>query len=302
MADYSKKHMDWIAVFELFRILKFLMRLIAAFLNILRHCCITERWNSEEQLLIWRKNWTEINNRYLEKHNIKSRIDHRSHKERGIDEQPTIREGVTARMLEKKGYKSERCEINRQIRADNKLLRELKEAARKLAQAVIDTIPKLADTLETMRKNIAAMTYSILYSRKKQKRILRTIKSNNETIDKYTQTVQKLKAKNKEHAKALEEKKALPIYKIIQHKDLSRRITTLTEEREELRSEKNRLLNILNCEKSGDIKQAKKLLPIWNYPLKNCRSKSGNTVQNLKLPLRNLGRCKHSQTILMNRN
>ena len=88
--------------------------------------------------------------------------------------------------------------------------------------------------------------------------LLHTIKSNNKTIDKYTQTAQKLKAKNKEHAKALEEKKALPIYKIIQHKDLSRRITTLTEEREELRSEKNRLLNILNCEKSGDIKQAKK--------------------------------------------
>lgn len=250
---------------------------------------IAERWNSDEQLLIWRKSWAEINNRYLEKHNIQSRIDHRSHKERGLDEQPTVHEGVTARMLEKKGYKSERCEINRQIKADNRLLRRLKEAVRKLSQAIIDTIPKLADTLETMRKNIAAMTYSILYSRNRQKRILRTIKSNNETIDKYTHTVKKLKAKNKEHAKALEEKKALPIYKIIQHKDLSRRITTLTEEREELRSEKNRLLNILNCEKSGDIEQVKKTVADMELSVEKLQKQEQKYGAELKTALAEFG-------------
>lgn len=250
---------------------------------------IAERWNSEEQLLIWRKSWAEINNKYLEKHNIQSRIDHRSHKERGLDEQPTIHEGVTARMLEKKGYKSERCEINRQIKADNRLLRRLKEAVKKLSQAVIDTIPKLADTLETMRKNIAVMTYSILYSRNRQKRILRTIKSNNETIDKYTKTAKKLKAKNKEHAKALEEKKSLPIYKIIQHKDLSRRITTLTEEREELRSEKNRLLNILNCEKSGDIEQVKKSVADMELSVEKLQKQEQKYGAELKTALAEFG-------------
>ena len=64
---------------------------------------IAERWNSEEQLQIWRKNWADINNLYLERKNIDERIDHRSHKERGIDEQPTIHEGVTARIIEQKG-------------------------------------------------------------------------------------------------------------------------------------------------------------------------------------------------------
>ena len=63
---------------------------------------IAERWNSEE------------------------RIDHRSHADRGLTEQPTIHEGVAARALEKKGIVSDRCEINRQIKADNALLRELR--------------------------------------------------------------------------------------------------------------------------------------------------------------------------------
>ena len=97
---------------------------------------IAERWNSEEQLLIWRKNWADINNLYLERKNLDERIDHRSHKERGIDEQPTIHEGVTARMIEKKGFVSERCEINRQIKADNKFLREIKANIKNLLEAV----------------------------------------------------------------------------------------------------------------------------------------------------------------------
>ena len=58
------------------------------------------------------------------------RIDHRSHADRGLDEQPTIHEGVTARALEKHGIVSDRCELNWQIKADNALLRELKHRSR----------------------------------------------------------------------------------------------------------------------------------------------------------------------------
>ena len=58
---------------------------------------------------------------------------------RPLDEQPTIHEGVTARIIEQKGGTSERCEINRQIKADNKLLRELKKQYAKLVEAVKHT-------------------------------------------------------------------------------------------------------------------------------------------------------------------
>ena len=80
---------------------------------------IAERWNSEEQLVLWRAAWADVTNRHLETAGHEERIDHRSHADRGLTEQPTIHEGVVARALEKKGIVSDRCELNRQIKADN---------------------------------------------------------------------------------------------------------------------------------------------------------------------------------------
>lgn len=111
---------------------------------------IAERWNSEEQLVLWRKAWADMTNLCLERNGNEERIDHRSHAERGLTEQPTIHEGVVARALEKKGIISDRCEINRQIKADNALLRELKATVKVLMQAVKNTIPALAEAMEKL--------------------------------------------------------------------------------------------------------------------------------------------------------
>ena len=54
---------------------------------------ISERWNSEAQLETWRSTWAKAVNRCLERAGRSERVDHRSHAERGIDEQPTITEG-----------------------------------------------------------------------------------------------------------------------------------------------------------------------------------------------------------------
>ena len=50
--------------------------------------------------------------------------------------------------MEKKGIVSDRCELNRQIKADNALLRELKTTMKKLMQAVKVSIPALAEAIE----------------------------------------------------------------------------------------------------------------------------------------------------------
>lgn len=123
---------------------------------------IAERWNSDEQLLIWREKWADVTNKYLAQYLwIDARIDHRSHAARGLDEQPTIHEGVTARALEKKGIISDRCELNRQIKADNALLRELKSAVRKLMDAVKKTVPALAEAMEKLRENMIIFRYQL---------------------------------------------------------------------------------------------------------------------------------------------
>ena len=47
---------------------------------------ITARWNSEDQLVLWRAVWADTSNRYLEKAGQEERVDHCSHAERGLDE------------------------------------------------------------------------------------------------------------------------------------------------------------------------------------------------------------------------
>ena len=59
--------------------------------------------------------WARYVNSELAEGEFEERIDHRRHKDRGLIEQPTIHEGVIAIAMDRKGYISERCEINRQI-------------------------------------------------------------------------------------------------------------------------------------------------------------------------------------------
>lgn len=93
---------------------------------------ICAEWNSEEQIKIWRKAWEIVTNTALEKNNIDERVDCRSFKDRGITKQPTVHEGVAAHIIERRGIVSERRELNRQITADNKLIKELKMKIKEL--------------------------------------------------------------------------------------------------------------------------------------------------------------------------
>lgn len=68
---------------------------------------------------------------------------------------------MTARAREKKGIISNRCALNRQIKADNALLRELKSAVRKLMDAVKNTIPALAEAMEKLRENMIFFRFQL---------------------------------------------------------------------------------------------------------------------------------------------
>ena len=219
---------------------------------------ITERWNSDEQLVLWRSAWADTVNRVLERSGIEERIDHRSHAERGLDEQPTVHEGVEARAMERKGFVSDRCELNRQIKADNVLLRKLKAAVRKLMQAVKNTVPAMARALEELRANMIIFQYSINRARTGKRKFSDWLKSAKEIYADYTDTVKQLKERTKEKNALSAEKKATPALKILRHRELTQRIAALTEEIEELRSEKARLLESLSCKDDSEIGHFKK--------------------------------------------
>ena len=59
---------------------------------------------------------------------------------------------------------ADRCEINRQIRADNKMLQELKAKVAKLAEAVEKSIPIIAETLEVIRNHMIFTQYHLLHN------------------------------------------------------------------------------------------------------------------------------------------
>lgn len=78
----------------------------------------TTNWDSKEFLQRSRESWAEKINQELEKKSLPQRIDHRSLKEQGVDRVPTIHEGG-ARKLEKRGIKTDRGKINREIKTAN---------------------------------------------------------------------------------------------------------------------------------------------------------------------------------------
>ncbi len=206
---------------------------------------ISERWNSDEQLLLWREAWATVSNRYLELAGSAERIDHRSHAERGLEEQPTVHEGVTARAMEAKGFISDRCEMNRQIKADNKLLRVLKAQIKKLAEAVIQSIPVMAEAMEKLRKNMLIFAYQLTHIRRGKWQIGDILKVLRPDYEQYMELAGKIRDTKKERKALLEEKKQTPVVRVLRHRELAAKIAELTEQLEELQTEKNMLLKAL---------------------------------------------------------
>lgn len=219
---------------------------------------VAERWNSEEQLVLWRKAWADVVNLHLEKASRAERIDHRSHADRGLDEQPTVHEGVVARALEKKGIVSDRCELNRQIKADNALLWELKAQMKKLIQAVKTTLPALADAMETLRANMIVFRYQLRHISRGKYKLGQYLDSAKPTLAEYLAVVQKIKNAVKERKSLLAEKKEISFWNVPKSKELNEKIAKLTEDLEELKSEKAILLNQLDCADDASIATIKK--------------------------------------------
>lgn len=83
-------------------------------------------WNSHENAEKWRAAWADYANRALAANGRPERIDHRSYERQGIEQIPTIHMGPAAMQMEKRGIRTMKGDANRQIDADNKLLKEIK--------------------------------------------------------------------------------------------------------------------------------------------------------------------------------
>ncbi len=85
----------------------------------------TVDWNEQDKAEHWRRAWADITNKYLEENSIQEKVDHRSYQRQGIEQIPTIHLGVSATQMEKKGIATDRGNINREIKHQNMILREI---------------------------------------------------------------------------------------------------------------------------------------------------------------------------------
>ena len=223
-----------------------------------RQNSISERWNSEEQLAAWRAAWADVSNRYLERAGREERIDHRSNAARGIDEIPTIHEGVTAQALKRKGIISDRCEINRQIREQNKLIRAIRDEITKLKNTIMTSVPALAKALETARKGILLLRYSWLYHTGAAKTLDARIQEIQPSYERFLEVRRFLREKSRQKKALTAELKALSPTSFLRRGDIKRELAAVTEDMGELKSELSMLLadfGKTDAEGMKDVKQ-----------------------------------------------
>ena len=86
----------------------------------------TTDWNEPTKAEEWREAWAEHTNRALEQYGLSERIDHRSYARQGVEQISTVHMGVAATQMERRGIVTEKGSVNREIAAQNKLLKEIK--------------------------------------------------------------------------------------------------------------------------------------------------------------------------------
>ena len=92
----------------------------------------TTDWHEPETLVAWREAWCNLVNAKFEEKGLDCRIDHRSYVRQGIDLIPTVHEGPTVRQMEAKGIRTDKGELNRWIKATNRLMLDIKKKIKSL--------------------------------------------------------------------------------------------------------------------------------------------------------------------------
>ena len=145
-------------------------------------------WNEQAKAEEWRTAWADCVNAALGRGNHAERIDHRSYARQSIDQIPTVHLGVAAFQMEKRGIRTERGDLNREIEVTNQKLRQLKARISKLQKWLKEEQantepPTLADYIQGIlsRKAQAGKSgYSqSLYNLKDAAKMLNFLQTNN---------------------------------------------------------------------------------------------------------------------------
>lgn len=106
----------------------------------------TTDWGRPETLEAWREAWAALCNAKFEEKGLTCRIDHRSYERQGVEQIPTVHEGVAVRQMKAKGIVTDKGEHNRWIRSASAMLRTLRDSIKSLAAWLTSTRVKLENT------------------------------------------------------------------------------------------------------------------------------------------------------------
>ncbi|MSR94560.1 MobA/MobL family protein [Clostridiaceae bacterium 68-1-5] len=161
----------------------------------------TVDWNDQDKAEEWRKAWADITNKYLEENSIQEKVDHRSYERQGIEQIPTIHLGVSATQMEKKGIATDRGNINREIKHQNKILKEIAIRIKALMRWIRSlTTNKNKDTLTENQEDISLESTTLSKQNDLTDILYHLVKENadnsNIDLEKYIESYQFLKEKN----------------------------------------------------------------------------------------------------------
>ena len=129
----------------------------------------------------------------LDENGIQDKVDHRSYQRQGIEQIPTIHLGVSATQMEKKGIATDRGNINREIKHQNMILKEISRRIK----ALLNWIRGIGKEEKTENEN----TKSTLLPKENllsifENLIRKNADNNNADLEKYMESYQLLKEKN----------------------------------------------------------------------------------------------------------
>ena len=129
----------------------------------------------------------------LDENGIQDKVDHRSYQRQGIEQIPTIHLGVSATQMEKKGIATDRGNINREIKHQNMILREISRRIKPLLNWIrgIGKEEKIENenTKSTLppKENLLSIFENLIH---------KNADNNNADLEKYIESYQLLKEKN----------------------------------------------------------------------------------------------------------
>lgn len=125
----------------------------------------TVDWNEQYHAEEWRHGWEVIQNKYLELAGRPERVDMRSYERQGLDIIPTVHMGAAVCALERKGIETNIGNLNRDIKAANRMMNSIRSTIKNLRNWIADILEATKEAfaeMEAEKKNASPDLVALL--------------------------------------------------------------------------------------------------------------------------------------------